>query len=216
MSGPKPTLNRASRLTLAAALAGAFLFAPRPSRAAEWRPFSIEMNAGAVTVTEKGFGHGLRYGGGVLWRASRKFGLEVLLEKYNVPVDGGTDGILDGQMRTNALLFNGYFFFAGRGPLRPYAIAGIGFYFIGYSPNGVIDGPIDLDIVDRMALQLGGGLDLRISSRLAVTGKVRCNMVKTWVETLPRTDPIRDTDPIQQNILHLYALTASLGLKLSF
>ena len=93
---------------------------------------------------------------------------------------------------------------------------GVGFYFIGYTPGSLAEGLINLDFVDRMALQLGGGLDVRLSSRLAITGNVRYNMVKTWVETLPRTDPIRDTDPTQQNILHLYALAATLGLKLSF
>lgn len=209
-------VNRVSKTMLAAILAGAFLLAPRPGRAEEGKAFSVEMNAGGAFVTEKGFGHGLRYGGGILWQASRKFEVEVLFEKYDIPVNEGADGLLRGKMRTNALLFNSHFFFAARGPLRPYAIIGVGFYFIGYSPADSVMREIEFDFVDRMALQLGGGLDYRISSRLAITGKVRYNMVKTWVETLPRTDPIRDTDPTQQNILHLYALAASLGLKLSF
>jgi hypothetical protein len=33
-------------------------------RAEEGKVFSVEMNAGAAFVTEKGFGHGLRYDGG--------------------------------------------------------------------------------------------------------------------------------------------------------
>jgi hypothetical protein len=41
-------------------------------------------------------------------------------------------------------------------------------------------------------------------------------MVKTWVEDLPRTEPIRETDPLAQNMLHLYGLELSLGLKFSF
>jgi len=207
-------VNRVSKLMLALTLAGAFLLAPMAVSAADWRTISAEINAGTALVTENGFGHGLRYGGGILWRASGKFGVEVLFEKYDVPVNEGAEGLVPGEMRTNALLFNSQLYFTSRGRLLPYAIIGVGFYFIGYAP----DAPIErqLDFVDRMALQLGGGLDVRLSSRLAVTGKVRYNMVKTWVEPGPRTDRIRVTDPTQQNILHLYALAATLGLKLSF
>ena len=207
-------MSRVSKLMLALTLAGAFFLVPAAVRAADWRTFSAEINAGTAMVTEKGFGHGLRLGGGVLWRVSGKFGLEVLFEKYDVPVNEGADGLITGKMATSALLLNSHLFFPVRGPLRPYGIIGVGFYFIGYSPDDPTEQP--MDFVDRMALQLGGGLDFRISSRLAVTGKVRYNMVKTWVENLPRTDPIRNTDPTQQNILHLYALAATLGLKLSF
>ncbi|MCX6568160.1 MAG: hypothetical protein NT147_03800 [Candidatus Aminicenantes bacterium] len=210
------SVNWISKLMLAAMLVGAFLLAPRPGSAEDGKLLSVEMNAGAAFVTEKGFGHGLRYGGGILWQPSPRFGLEVLFEKYDVPVNVGAEGLTPGEMRTNALLFNCLFYLTGRGLLRPYAIVGVGFHFIGYAPDNPVVGAPELDFVDRMALQLGGGLDFRITSRLAVTGNVRYNMVKTWVETLPRTDPIRNTDPTQQNILHLYALAASLGLKLSF
>ncbi len=210
------SLKRILTLIPALTLAAVFLLAPRPGRAEDGKSLSVGLNAGAAFVTEKGYGHGLRYGGGILWQPSPRFGLEVLFEKYDVPVNEGAEGLTPGEMRTNALLFNCLFYLTGRGLLRPYAIVGVGFYFIGYSPDDPVVGPPELDFVDRMALQLGGGLDVRLSSRLAITGNVRYNMVKTWVETLPRTDPIRDTDPTLQNILHLYALAASLGLKLSF
>jgi hypothetical protein len=208
--------HRISKLISALTLAAVFLLAPRPGRAEDGKSLSVGLNAGAAFVTEKGYGHGLRYGGGILWQPSPRFGLEVLYEKYDVPVNEGAEGLTPGEMRTNALLFDCHFYLTGRGLLRPYAIIGVGLYFIGYSPDDPVVGAPELDFVDRMALQLGGGLDVRLSSRLAITGNVRYNMVKTWVETLPRTDPIRDTDPTQQNILHLYALAASLGLKLSF
>ena len=206
--------NRISKLMPALTLAGEFLLSPRLGRAEDGKVISVEMNAGAALVTEKGFGHGLRYGGGIFWQPSGKFGLEVLFEKYNVPVNDGAKGLTLGEMRTNALLFNCQFYLTGRGLLRPYAIVGVGFYFIEYAPGPLAEEPINLDFVDRMALQLGSGLDVRLSSRLAITGNVRYNMVKTWVETLPRTDPIRDTDPTLQNIFQLYALAASLGLNL--
>jgi hypothetical protein len=209
-------VDRISKLISALAFAGVFLLAPRPGRAEGGKVLSVVMNAGKAFVTEKGYGQGLRYGGGILWQPSPRFGLEVLYEKYDVPVIEGAEGLTPGEMRTDALLFNCLFYMTGRGLLRPYAIVGVGFHFIGFSPDDPVAGTPELDFVDRMALQLGGGLDVRLSSRLAITGNVRYNMVKTWVEALPRTVPIRDTDPTQQNILHLYALAASLGLKLSF
>jgi hypothetical protein len=41
-------------------------------------------------------------------------------------------------------------------------------------------------------------------------------MAKTWVEDLPRTGPIRDTDPLAQYMLRLFGLELGIGLKLSF
>jgi opacity protein-like surface antigen len=179
------------------------------------KPFSAQLDSGAVFVKETGFGHGWRYGGGVFFRTGKRAGVEILLERFGVPVEEGAAGLVAGRMDMTSLLINQHLFFLSRGRILPYAIIGVGFCFIGFSPDDAVVLP-EKDFVDRLALQLGGGLDYRISSRLAITGKVRYNMVKTWVETLPRTDPIRNTDPTQQNILHLYALAASLGLKLSF
>ncbi len=72
-----------------------------------------------------------------------------------------------------------------------------------------------MDFVDRLALQLGGGLDFRVSGVVSVCGKLRYGLVKTWVETLPRTVPIREVRPEDQNMLHLYGLELGLGLKVA-
>jgi hypothetical protein len=92
---------------------------------------------------------------------------------------------------------------------------GVGLAFFGYAPDDPAALP-EKAVVDRFALQLGGGADLRISERLALTGRVRYNMAKTWVEVLPRTGPIRDQDPLAQDMMHLYALEFGLGLKVTF
>jgi len=182
------------------------------------KPFSAQLDSGAVFVKEAGFGHGWRYGGGVFFRTGKRAGVEILLERFGVPVEedaGGEPGLGAGRMDMTSLLFNQHLFFLSRGRILPYAILGVGFCFIGYSPDDAAVLP-EKDFVDRLALQLGGGLDFRVSSGLAVSGKVRYNMVKTWVEDLPRTEPIRETDPLAQNMLHLYGLELSLGLKFSF
>jgi opacity protein-like surface antigen len=223
------TAPRLPRLALISALAGTIIFVPLTGRAispgpadsdrlglrADWRHVSAELNSGAVFVTEKGFGHGLRYGAGVLLGTGRRSGLEILFETFSVPMKEGAAGFGAGKMDMRSLLINGHLFFPNRSPILPYTIVGVGFTFLGYLP----DIPVHVeerDFVDRFALQLGGGLDFRISSRLAMTGKIRYNMVKTWVEELPRTAPIRETDPRTQEIYHLYGLNLSLGLKYFF
>jgi hypothetical protein len=41
-------------------------------------------------------------------------------------------------------------------------------------------------------------------------------MVKTWVEELPREEPIRMTDPLAQDMLYLYGFELGVGIKFSF
>jgi hypothetical protein len=72
------------------------------------------------------------------------------------------------------------------------------------------------DIVDRLALQLGGGADLRVSGRLALTARARYNMAKTWITDLPAPDPIREVDPLAQHMLNLFGLELSFGIKVTF
>lgn len=179
------------------------------------KPFSAQLDSGPVFVKETGFGHGWRYGGGIFFKTGKRAGVEILIEKFGVPVEEGVAGLVAGRMEMTSLLINHHLFFLSRGRILPFAIVGVGFCFIGFSPDDAAIMP-EKDFVDRLALQLGVGLDFRISSSLAVSGKVRYNMVKTWVEELPRTEPIRETDPMTQDMLHLYGLELSLGLKFSF
>lgn len=179
------------------------------------RSFSLQIDSGAAFIHEPGFGHGLRFGAGVFFKTAKRAGFEVLIERFEVPIDEGAGGLSAGRMDVTTLVLNQQVYFFTRGRFLPYAALGVGFAFIGYSPDDSAVLP-EKDIVDRMALQVGGGLDFRLSAHTAVGGRVRYNMIKTWVEELPRTSPIRDTDPLAQDMLHLYGLELSLGLKVSF
>ncbi len=216
------TLGAAGR-TAAAALIAAALFAAGPARAGAAgaaKPFSLVVDAGYVFVHQPGFGHGWRYGGGLQFRTAKRAAFEVLVESYGVPVAEGAGsvtagGLAAGRMDMTSLVFNQHVFLLTRGRVLPYATLGVGLAFIGYAPDdpAVV---VEKDIVDRFALHVGGGIDLRVSRRLFVTGRLRYNMVKTWVEPLPREGPIRDTDPLAQDMMHLYGLEFGLGLRLAF
>ncbi|MCK7496653.1 MAG: hypothetical protein MZW92_41405 [Comamonadaceae bacterium] len=89
----------------------------------------------------------------------------------------------------------------------------MGFTVFGHEPDDeALTGRRDL--ADRLALQLGGGLGIPAGPRAwHACVKARYDLVKTWLEDLPRTAPIRDTDPLAQDMLELYALELSLGVK---
>jgi opacity protein-like surface antigen len=176
--------------------------------------FALEIDAGAVSVKEEGFGTGQRYAGGVFFRTGHRMGIEVLIDTYDVAIADGTAGLAAGRMTMTTLLVNQELFLVTHGRLLPYALVGIGCSFIGYAPD--VPPEVEMDFVDRIALQLGGGFDVKISRRLSLSGKARYNMVKTWVEELPREEPIRMTDPLAQDMLHLYGLELGLGIKFSF
>ncbi len=207
----KRVLRRASGLVLAFALAGS---AARADTGAA-KHFFIELDAGAAFVQEEGFGNGLRYGLGAFFRTGKRTGMEVFLERFSVPIEEGTAGLAAGRMDMTSILFNIQVYLTSRGRILPYLLTGIGFSFIGYSPDGPTTGP-EMDFVDRMALQLGGGLDFCISPRLVLSGKARYHLVRTWAEELPRTVPIREIDPLAQNIQNLYTLELGLVLRFAF
>lgn len=173
---------------------------PRP-----WRSLAVAVFAGGTAYVSGDYPDGgISYGGGVRWRLSKTFGLGALIEKYSG----------DALVGTNVML-NGYFFFSGRSRFLPYAIAGVGFNTVKFNP----DREYNVDpgrFVDRMALQLGGGLEWRVVSLLSITAEARSNLIKTWIMTGPEPEHIRDIDPNTQDIIHLYGLTLSAGLKLSF
>lgn len=220
-AGPPAIAGRAG-LALTVALTLTLLAAPGPARA-EGSPagkFALTTDTGAAFVREPGFGSGWRYGGGVFFRTARRAAVEVLLERFEVPIEEGAGsvtagGLGPGRMEMTSLVINHYVYVLTRGAILPFATMGVGFTFFGYAPDDPTVLP-EKNIVDRLALQLGGGVDLRLSRRLALTGRVRYNMAKTWVEMLPRTGPIRDQDPRAQDMMHLYALELGLGIKVSF
>jgi opacity protein-like surface antigen len=203
------------------ALAGALVATPVEVRGDESviPRFAVEIDSGRTSVKETGFGSGWRYGGGVFFRTGHRMGVEIMLESFGVPVAAGTDNLVSaGKMTMTTLLINEQLFVLTHGRILPYALMGIGFSFISFAPD---DWPADLpqrDVVDRMALQLGAGLIFRITRSLSVTGKARYNLVKTWIENPgPKSgDPIRDTNPLEQSMLHLYGLELGLGVRLGF
>jgi len=200
-------------------LAAALLFAPSAGLAADpggpasagtegprpWRSLAVEVFAGGTAyVSNDCPDGGFSYGGGVRWRMSKTFGLGVLIEKYSG----------DALVGANIML-NSYFFFSGRSRFLPYAIVGVGFNSIKFNPDREYFADPGR-IVDRMALQLGGGLEWRVAPFLSVTAEARSNLIKTWIMTGPSPERIRDIDPSTQDIIRLYGLTFAAGLKLSF
>lgn len=214
------TVGIAGRWAVGLTLALAAAAGPARAEGSPAKTFSLVIDAGASFVHEPGFGHGWRYGGGVIFKTAKRAAVEVLLERFEVPVDEGAGsvtagGLGAGRMEMTSLVINHHVYIITRGAFRPFATVGIGFSFFGYMPEDSTALP-EKGIVDRFALQLGGGVDLHISERLALTGRARYNMAKTWVEILPRTGPIRDQDPRAQDMMHLYALEVGLGIKVSF
>jgi opacity protein-like surface antigen len=177
--------------------------------------FAVTVDAGAVSVKEEGFGTGRRLAGGVFFRTGHRMGIEIQVENFGVAIaEGAVEELGAGRMNMTTLLINEELYFVTHGRVLPYGLAGIGFTFVGYAPDA--PQPVEKDFVDRLALQLGGGVDIKVRRNLSLNVKARYNMVKTWVEELPRTEPIRNTDPLAQHMLHLYGLELGLGIKLSF
>jgi len=207
--------------TTVLAIAATLFAAAAPARAERGviPRLALELEAGAVSVGEAGFGSGWRYAGGVFVRTGRRMGIEVLLETFDVPVARGVDGLpVAGRMRMTAVLVNERLYVFTRGRILPYALVGIGLADLGYRADPDL-WPADRAqrvFVDRLGLQVGAGVDIRISSRLALCGKARYNLVKTWMEDAGRTGPIRETDPLAQNMLDLYGLELGFGIRLGF
>lgn len=177
---------------------------------------ALALDVGPVIVGETGFGHGWRFAAGLVVRTGHRVGTELLIERYSVPMEPGAAGLpVAGRMSMATLLINEHLYLLTKGPLLPYLLAGIGFTFPGYHPEGWPEGVPERTFVQRLALQAGGGLDVRVFHGFALCAKARYNLVKTWMEDAGRTDPIRDTDPLVQNMLHLYGLELGLGLKIS-
>jgi opacity protein-like surface antigen len=214
--------------SIAVSFAGlAFALAPAEARAQQRsgrpaKPISMIVETGAVFVHEPGFGHGLKYGIGVLFKTARRAAFEIVLERFGVPVDegagrdeSGAGGLAAGRMTLTSVVFIQHVYVLTRGAIRPFATVGVGYDLFGFKPDDPV-APPERDIVDRMALQFGGGTDIRLTDRLALTGRVRYNMAKTWITDLPQPDPIREVDPLAQHGIHLYGLGFSLGLKATF
>lgn len=221
---PADVLKAAALALLAALMVLAW---PAPAVASPGDGLSARRSVGAVvdfglaTYGAGDFGGGPRFGAGLFFRTGRHAAVEVLVERFSVPVVAGaaaTDvrpGLAAGRMASTTVLVDHHWYPFCRGRVLPYSLVGLGFAIVGYIPEDeALAGR--RDFVDRLALQLGGGLEWRLSPRLAACVKARYDLVKTWLEDLPRTAPIRDADPLAQDMLKLYSLELSLGIKLAF
>ena len=176
---------------------------------------AVEIEGGAVSVREAGFGSGGRLGTGIVFRTGHRMSTEIMIDRFKVPVALGAAGLASaGRMTMPSLIVNERLYVLTQGRILPYALMGIGFVLPSYDAD---DWPADTPrraFVDRMALQIGGGIDVRLARSLGVCGKIRYNLVKTWMEDEGRTSPVRDIDPLAQNMLHLYGLELGVGLKI--
>lgn len=175
----------------------------------------MEFSAGAAVPTENNLGSGFSYGLSVHKQFTNKLGVEVHLGRDSLSVEYGFAGLEAGRLNYTALLLNGYLFIPVKGRILPYAFIGVGFYFYDYKPSSDPDNP-DKGVVDRFALNFGAGMDYMISNHVSLTARLRYNLPKTWVEDLPRQVPIGSVDPREQDIVHIYTLAFTVGLKYYF
>jgi hypothetical protein len=84
-----------------------------------------------------------------------------------------------------------------------------------YAPEGEAEEDKN-GVVDRFAPHIGAGLDWALSNWLALSVDARYNIVKTWVEELPREGRIGEVVPTKLDQINLSALTLTLGLKFYF
>jgi hypothetical protein len=212
-----PTISPAG-LGLAFALALALAAAPASLLAAEAGTiprFSVEIDGGAVFVSQHGFGPAGRLGTGVVFRTGHRMGTEILVDRYKSDMAPGAAGLpVAGRMTMPTLIPNERLYVLTKGRILPYALMGFGFAFPRYAPESWPAGTPRRVFVDRMALQVGAGADIRLARSLGLCLKARYNLVKTWMEDQGRTTPIRDVDPLAQDMLHLYGLELGLGLKI--
>jgi opacity protein-like surface antigen len=179
------------------------------------RRWAVEFSAGAAVPTENGLGSGFSYGLNIHKQFTNTLGVEVFLARDSLSVEEGFAGLEAGRLDYTSLLLSGYLFIPVKGRILPFVFAGVGFYFYDYKPDSDPANP-DKGVVDRFALNLGAGVDYMVSKRVALTARVRYNLPKTWVEDLPRQVPIGSVDPREQDIINVFTLGFTLGVKYYF
>ncbi|MCK7476720.1 MAG: hypothetical protein M0C28_03570 [Candidatus Moduliflexus flocculans] len=160
------------------------------------RCVAVVLDLGSVSFGESGFGSGLRYGGGAFFRTGKHAGVEIVVERFDVPVAAGTAatdewtaGLGAGRMDNDRAPHQPALVHPEPRPDPPLCPHGDRFLVHRLRPRRASPDGIERDFVDRIALQLGAGLDYRLTSRLAACAKVRGNLAKTWVENCPGRRP---------------------------
>jgi opacity protein-like surface antigen len=174
------------------------------------RPTALKFGVGLASVTAADIGSGFLYGGGVFTMLTEKIGMEVLLERYSVRSEKDIVGLGVGRIQTTPLLINVQYRFS-EGKVIPYALLGVGFYFVHYWPDSG-DGHGEEDLADRFALQFGGGVEYPLSSNFALFSDARFSYIRTWVQ--PRGEIF--VNPDDKDKVSLHALNFSFGVKYYF
>lgn len=175
---------------------------------------AFNLRAGLASITAEGYGSSFSYGGGLFLHLSQRIGLEIVLDRYSVPMSEDLAGMGTGKMQVTPFLVNGQWRFP-LGRFVPYAAAGAGFYFINFEPDPLVQ-PVaeheDLVVADRFALHFGGGVDVQVTRNLDFFADLRYSLIKTWVQGRDE----HHVRPEEQEIFKLNTLVLALGIRYYF
>lgn len=171
------------------------------------------LRAGSASITADGYGSSFSYGLGFFLRLSKKIGLEIILDRYTVPVSEDFEGMGIGELQVTPFLLSGQWRFP-LGRFVPYVAAGAGFYFMHFEPDPLMQPPPVQDLVyaDRFALHLGGGVDIQITSSLDFLADLRYSLIKTWIQERDE----HHVYPAEQDLFNLNTLVLALGIRYYF
>lgn len=196
---------------------------------AKTRKLAGVLRLGGATMLKDNYGGAFSYGGGFLILFSDEIALELILDRYSIPVKEDLQGLGEGTLQTTPLLFSAQKRFP-LGRFTPYASLGVGFYFFHYDRNKPmphngngsetnigsgdnLEDPLDAyDVADRFALHVGGGVDVRVVGNLDLSADLRYSLVKTWVQERGAVH----VKPEEQEKFSLNALTLYVGFRYYF
>ncbi|MFC2166157.1 hypothetical protein ACFLT2_14310 [Acidobacteriota bacterium] len=171
------------------------------------------LRAGSASIMADGYSSSFSYGLGFFLPLSKRTGLEIILDRYSVPVSQDFEGMGTGKLQVTPFLLSGHWRFP-LGRFVPYAAAGVGFYFIHFEadPQAEPSAAQDLVYADRFALHLGGGVDIQILRALDFFADLRYSIIKTWIQDRDA----HHVEPADQDIFSLNTLVLALGLRYYF
>jgi len=178
---------------------------------------AFTLRAGLASITAEGYGSSFSYGGGIFMHLSQRMGLEIVLDRYSIPVSKDLEGMGTGKMQVTPFLLSGQWRFP-MGRFVPYAAAGAGFYFINFEPDPQVEPLADhedheeLVVADRFALHFGGGVDVQITRNLDFFADLRYSLIKTWVQGRDE----HHVRPEEQNLFNLNTFVLALGIRYFF
>jgi opacity protein-like surface antigen len=178
---------------------------------------AFNLRAGLASITAEGYGSSFSYGGGLFMHLSQRLGLEIILDRYSVPVSEDLAGMGTGKLQVTPLLVNGQWRFP-MGRFVPYTSLGAGFYFINFEPDLQAQPLADHEdhevqvVADRFALHFGGGVDVKVTRNLDIFADLRYSLIKTWVQGRDE----HHVRPENQDLFKLNTLVLALGIRYYF